>query len=203
MCWHNLTQHSGCGHIGEAHHEPWTLCPQALERLEANRGPSSPPFIPPQIQPAPPTRLPTTSKTRKLTRTISDAVRSNPKRGAEPRSVSGPNISRSSTSSMPTISSYRDLPDHVLERVKCTGSEINERTQVDASAGGKRMNVCKDCKASIKDMCAMLDMYNKNGSIKGTAAFRKFLQNSVGDVEKDVGDGRFDSGALQGYRYDG
>jgi hypothetical protein len=79
-----------------------------------------------------------------------------------------------------TALDYATLPDHQLLAVKCTNP--TKRTHV-----SREMVVCKTCKRWIDDMRSMLRIYDKTGSIRGTAAFEKFLK-----AEGDAGGERED-----------
>jgi hypothetical protein len=67
-----------------------------------------------------------------------------------------------------TTLDYSTLPDHQLLAVKC--STPIKRTHV-----SREMVVCKDCTKYLGQMRSMLQRYDKTGSIRGTAAFEKFL----------------------------
>lgn len=67
------------------------------------------------------------------------------------------------------------------------------------------MVVCKDCARWIESMRTMIKFYDKNGSIRGTAAFEKFLKwegegggEREGDLTVPVDDG--DGGGAFGAR---
>ncbi|KAF2027654.1 hypothetical protein EK21DRAFT_91307 [Setomelanomma holmii] len=191
MCFHNYTQHNGCGHIGESHTHPWTLCNAALQRLNDLRGPNSPPLSPPVATFQPPKR---TSSTRRFFSLSHALSRSNTTASTSSRrTASGPpGTPRDSTSShgsyTPAMASmalnYATLPDHQLVAVRCTNS--TRRTHV-----SREMDVCKVCKRWVDDMRSMLGRYDKTGSIRGTAAFEKFLKSEgdgagVGDDDLTV-----------------
>ncbi|RMZ72662.1 heme binding [Pyrenophora seminiperda CCB06] len=158
MCYHNYSQHNGCGHIGESHNHPWTLCDAAVQRLNDLRGPGSPPVSPPATNfHAPPKR---TSSTRRffslsgqLSRSSTSASLSSSRRGT----------------SGPSALDYSTLPDHQLVAVKCDAPV--KRTHV-----SRDMAVCKDCARWITQMRHMIQRYDKTGSIRGTSAFEKFLK---------------------------
>jgi hypothetical protein len=84
---------------------------------------------------------------------------------------------------MPTMPlDYATLPDHQLAAVKC--AEPEKRTHV-----SREMNVCKSCQRGIADMRSMLQRYDKTGSVKGTAAFDRFLKtegDGGGESEVDM-----------------
>ncbi|KAF1838038.1 hypothetical protein BDW02DRAFT_565301 [Decorospora gaudefroyi] len=176
MCFHNYTQHNGCGHIGESHTQPWTLCDDAVQRLNDIRGPSSPPFSPPTANfPAPPKRSSSTRRFFSLSGTLSRT--STNASTTSRRATSGPGATtpRSSDSSngsytpITTALDYSTLPDHQLSAVKC--AEPTKRTNV-----SREMVVCKDCARWIGQMRNMIQRYDKTGSIRGTGAFEKFLK---------------------------
>lgn len=179
MCYHNYTQHSGCGHIGEARNQPWTLCDLAKQRLAVLRGPMSPPLSPPASSFQPPKRhSSTTSSTSKLSKRFASLgasiSRSKTTSSTSRRAVSGPEPSRNSTSSFLSSSSgfEEGIPDHQLEAVKCANPE--RRTCVTSGLG---MDVCKRCRKWIQEMRFMIDRFDKTGNIKGTSAFEEFLKS--------------------------
>ncbi|KAL6703488.1 hypothetical protein ACN47E_009586 [Coniothyrium glycines] len=175
MCFHNYTQHNGCGHIGESHTHPWTLCDTALHRLNHLRGPNTPPLSPPALGFEPPKRSASTRRFFSLSGTLSRTSTS--ASASSRRAISGPTSGHKrsdSTSSHGSIVAthaldYSTLPDHQLAAVKC--GDPTKRTHV-----SREMNVCKDCKRCINDMRSMLQRYDKSGSVRGTAAFEKFLK---------------------------
>ncbi|KAH7088787.1 hypothetical protein FB567DRAFT_318216 [Paraphoma chrysanthemicola] len=178
MCFHNYTQHNGCGHLGESHTHPWTLCDAALQRLNGLRGPNSPPLSSPVQNFQPPKRASSTRRFFSLSQTLS---RSNTTASTSSRrTTSGPpGTPRDSLSSHgswtpaaaapATALNYDTLPDHQLLAVRC--SNPTRRTHV-----SREMDVCKVCKGWVNDMRSMLVRYDKTGSIRGTTAFEKFLK---------------------------
>ncbi|KAI8935595.1 hypothetical protein NX059_008161 [Plenodomus lindquistii] len=174
MCFHNYTSHNGCGHLGESHTQPWTLCESAVARLNNLRGPNSPPLSPPTTAYPPPKRSSSTRRFFSLSGTLS---RSNTNSSSTSRrTVSGPGTStpRKSTSSYgsyaPTTAlDYSKLPDHQLQAAKC--EYPTKRTYVT-----RDMRVCKNCERGISDMRSMLARYDKTGSVMGTSAFERFLR---------------------------
>ena len=162
MCKHFSTQHSGCGHLGELHVNPWELCPDAQQRLKQLHVPSWAPAPPPQ-------------RRGTLSRTFS-------RKGSI------------STKPKPSQPSYSDVPPRVFEQARCQGHTVIEQTRVVESTGKNKMDVCKACKEAIREMSKMIDQYHKSGSVKGTKAFRDYLQDRVGTPEP---------GPLVGYRADG
>ncbi|KAH8724880.1 hypothetical protein GQ44DRAFT_707973 [Phaeosphaeriaceae sp. PMI808] len=188
MCFHNFTQHNGCGHMGETHACPWTLCPAALQRLNDLRGPNSPPISSVGATPnfAPPKR---NSSTRRFFSIGSTLSRSNTTASIVSRrsTTSGaPSTSRDSMSSHGSFTpgvtgmeiNYSTLPDHQLIAVRCA-----QPTKV--SKVSRDMVVCKVCKRWIEDMRSMIARYDKTGSVMGTGAFEKFLKPAG-----DAGGGR-------------
>ncbi|EAT83949.2 hypothetical protein HBH56_157770 [Parastagonospora nodorum] len=202
MCYHNYTSHNGCGHLGESHKQPWTLCPKAIARLNEHRGgPSSPPLSPPATDAfaAPPKRSSSVRGFFSLSRSNTTASR---------RTISGSSIgtARDSSSSngsytyAPSVElNYANLPDHQLAAAKC--AQPIKRTHV-----SREMDVCKICKRWISDMRSMIIRYDKTGSIRGTVAFDKFLKpegDGLGEQEDDVTiplDDRDDHGHVLGAR---
>ncbi|KAF2129201.1 hypothetical protein P153DRAFT_375740 [Dothidotthia symphoricarpi CBS 119687] len=180
MCFHNSTQHNGCGHIGEAHTQPWTLCEIALRRLSDLRGPNSPLLsLPPPRDVPPPKRSSSTRRFLSLSNTLSRSATTSSV--ASRRTNPGPTVrpSRASISGFdpldpPTSLDYATLPDHQLLAVRCA-VPVN-RTRVT-----RDMDVCKSCKRWIVDMRHMVERYEKTGSIRGTSAFEEFL-----NVRKEV-----------------
>ena len=178
MCHHNFVQHNGCGHIGEAHDTPWTLCGAALARLSALRGPSSPPLSPSF---APPKRTPSTRRFLSLSRTLSRSA-STASRPARAASPAGEDYFAA-----PMVD-YAALPPHEVLAAKC--AVPTKRTRVSSE-----MNVCKECLRWIADMRSLVQRFDKTGSIKGTAAFEAFLKgrgegggDAVGDLTVPVDD---------------
>ncbi|KAF2853036.1 hypothetical protein T440DRAFT_466047 [Plenodomus tracheiphilus IPT5] len=175
MCFHNYTSHNGCGHLGESHTQPWTLCDTALGRLNTLRGPNSPPLSPPTPTFPPPKRSSSTRRFFSLSGTLSRS--STNASSTSRRAVSGPSgmmTPSESTSSYgsyaPTMAlDYSTLPDHQLSAVKCENP--TKRTHVT-----RDMRVCKPCERSIGDMRNMLARYDKTGSVLGTSAFERFLR---------------------------
>jgi hypothetical protein len=178
MCLHNYTQHSGCGHIGESHTQPWTLCDAAVQRLNSLRGPNSPPLSPAAMTYAPPKRTSSTRRFFSLSRSNTAASR---------RTTSGlTGTSRDSTTShgsytqaLTAAVNYATLPDHQLAAVKC--AQPIKSTHV-----SREMDVCKTCKRWIDDMRSMLSRYDKTGSIRGTSAFERFLKGEEDCAEDDL-----------------
>jgi hypothetical protein len=180
MCFHNFTSHNGCGHVGESHTQPWTLCDDAIARLNAYRGPGSPPISPAAVSYAPPKRSGSTRRFFSLSRSSTTA--------SHQRTISEtlPALSRDSTSSSGSYTpapasavqgvalNYASLPDHQLFAVKC-------EKPIKSTHVSREMDVCKTCKRALADMRSMLARYDQTGSIRGTAAFEQFL--------KDLGDG--------------
>ncbi|KAF1937595.1 hypothetical protein EJ02DRAFT_458599 [Clathrospora elynae] len=206
MCFHNYSQHNGCGHIGESHTHPWTLCDIALQRLNNLRGPSSPPLSPPISNfAAQPKRTASTRRFFSLSGTLSRS--STNASYVSRRATSGPTgaaTPRSSNSSYgpytPTTAlDYSTLPDHQLVAVKC--AVPIKRTHV-----SREMVVCKDCVRWIGQMRNMIERYDKTGSIRGTGAFEKFLKwegegggEREGDLTVPLDDGE-ERGAFTGAR---
>jgi hypothetical protein len=185
MCHHNFVQHNGCGHIGESHSAPWTLCASALARLSALRGPNSPPLSP--AAGAPPKRTPSTRRFLSLSRTLS---RSASGAGARPVQVAS---SRSSMMSgagsvgeeyfgAPEMEiDTASVPAHQVQAVKCAAP--TKRTRVSSE-----MKVCKECARWIADMRSLVQRFDKTGSVKGTAAFEAFLKGRGEGGGEDAGD---------------
>ncbi|KAF2750389.1 hypothetical protein M011DRAFT_241519 [Sporormia fimetaria CBS 119925] len=172
MCYHNLTQHNGCGHIGERHTAAWTLCAAAEQRLAQLRGPT--PIAPST------TRPPKLGK--RFTSFGSSFSRSNTANPSLQRTMSGPPSSlsvgsRTSISSATTQeTSCGDIPRYEFNSVKC-GEEVCEtRTQVT-----RDMDVCKGCKRWIEEMRSMIAGYDRSGIIRGTKVYEEFLKARVGD----------------------
>lgn len=183
MCYHNYTQHNGCGHIGEMHNTPWTLCSAAQKRLSDLRGPMSPPLFPAAApaQNAMPSRKP--SKLGKILSAGLSRSATSSSSGTY-RTVSGASsISRTSTSSTiaTPVEGTAGIPDHQLEAVKCTGYDVQTRTNVSSE-----MEVCKECQKWIREMRFLIERYDKTGSVKGTTAYEEFLKFK-GDLEGTVG----------------
>lgn len=160
---------NGCGHIGESHHQPWTLCDTAVNRLNDLRGPMSPPLSPAAPNPAPVKRSGSTRRFFSLSQTISRSAST-----ASRRTVSSPDPSNEASYFTPTLEpmnaiNYDTLPDHQLNAVRCP--EPIKKSQI-----SREMNVCKDCKRWIGDMRNMIERYDKTGSIRGTSAFEVFLK---------------------------
>ncbi|KAF2828995.1 hypothetical protein CC86DRAFT_368139 [Ophiobolus disseminans] len=184
MCFQNYTQHNGCGHIGESHTHPWTLCDKALQRLNDLRSPMSPPLSSPNATFAPPKRASSTRRFFSLSNTLS---RSNTTTSISSRRTTSqpPGTPRDSTSSYGSYTpaaalDYATLPDHQLLAVRCINP--TKRTHV-----SREMDVCKTCKRWLDDIRSMLGRYDKTGSIRGTGAFEKFLKD-----EGDAGGERDD-----------
>src|SRR5690242_6912 len=161
---------NGCGHIAESHHQPWTLCNAALNRLNDLRGPMSPPLSPAAPNPAPVKRSGSTRRFFSLSQTISRSAST-----ASRRTVSSPDPSNDTSYFLPTTAepvntiNYATLPDHQLNAVRC--AEPTKKSQI-----SRKMDVCKDCKKWIGDMRTMVERYDKTGSIRGTSAFETFLR---------------------------
>jgi hypothetical protein len=182
MCHHNFVQHNGCGHIGESYSNPWSLCGPALARLDALRGPNSPPLSP--AAGAPPKRTPSTRRFLSLSRTLS---RSASAASARPVQVAS---SRSSMMSgagggeeyfaAPEIDTTC-VPAHQVQAVKCASP--TKRTRVSSE-----MKVCKECARWVADMRSLVQRFDKTGSIKGTAAFEAFLKGRGEGGGEDAGD---------------
>ncbi|KAF1350599.1 hypothetical protein EJ07DRAFT_138294, partial [Lizonia empirigonia] len=171
---------NGCGHIGESHHQPWTLCDIALQRLNDLRGPMSP-ALSPLSTAAPVKRSASTRRFLSLSQTISRSAST-----ASRRTVSSPDDARDSINYFAPMEpanaialNYATLPDHQLNAVRCDNS--TKRTQI-----SRQMDVCKECKRWIGDMRSMIERYDKTGSIRGTAAFEAFLRwQGEGGGERD------------------
>ncbi|KAF1992715.1 hypothetical protein P154DRAFT_528265 [Amniculicola lignicola CBS 123094] len=181
MCYHNYTQHSGCGHLGECHTQGWTLCAQAERRLADYRGPMSPPLSPPEYNMGPPPKRNSTSAAKFTKRMFSFptnlARHASSTTQSSRRAVSGPSISRASTSSYVSTNDA-GIRDHEWEVAKCKGDDVTRRTMVSSE-----MEVCKECMRWIKEMRFMIERYEKTGSVRGTGAFEEFLKwraDSVG-----------------------
>ncbi|KAF2473614.1 uncharacterized protein BDR25DRAFT_124120 [Lindgomyces ingoldianus] len=185
MCYHNYTRHPGCGHLGESHTQPWTLCHTAEQRLSNLRGPVSPPLTSPLLISSssmpPPKRHTRIFSLSKITRATSTITTKSTRRAVSD-STSYPRTSTSSSSSnSPALS---PLTDHELEFARCKAP--TRRTQI---ASGMPMDVCKECRKSIQDMRNMLERYEKTGSVLGTTAFERFLKGGgedVGEVQLGV-----------------
>jgi hypothetical protein len=181
MCFHNYTQFNGCGHVGEVHTHPWTLCDLALNRLNDLRGPNTPPLSPAATSFVPPKR--TASTRRFFSRSNTTASRrtiSGPPGPASPRDSSSSNGSYTYAPSVEL--NYATLPDHQLLAVKCAQPQKSTRVS-------REMAVCKTCKRWIEDMRSMLVRYDKTGSVRGTGAFEKFLKGEGeggGDRDNDM-----------------
>ncbi|EOA86786.1 hypothetical protein ACJQWK_08218 [Exserohilum turcicum] len=173
MCFHNYSQHNGCGHIGESHEHPWTLCDAAIQRLNDLRGPGSPPLSPPATVPSSPPKHKRAPSTRRFFSLSGQLSRSNTSTSTSSRrsASSAPRKSDSSAGSYTyTVElDYATLPDHQLAAVRC--AEPTRRTHV-----SRGMVVCKDCARWIEAMRTMIHFYDKKGSVRGTAAFDKFLR---------------------------
>ncbi|KAI4623895.1 uncharacterized protein J4E88_009578 [Alternaria novae-zelandiae] len=176
MCYHNYSQHNGCGHIGESHTLPWTLCDTAIQNLNALRGPNSPPISSPTANYAsPPKRSSSTrrffSLSGQLSRSSTNASTNSRRAVSGPSGTTTPRTSDSSSGSYNYTMTldYSTLPDHQLAAVKCANPI--KRTHV-----SRDMVVCKDCAREIGHMRNMIQRYDKTGSIRGTAAFEKFLK---------------------------
>ncbi|KAH6613898.1 hypothetical protein C7974DRAFT_66472, partial [Boeremia exigua] len=170
---------NGCGHIGESHSQPWTLCDTALHRLNDLRGPMSPPLSP-AATPAPMKRSASTRRFFSLSQTISRSASTTSRRNvSSPDSASETSYFAAADPVKPL--NYATLPAHQLNAVRCA-----EPTK--KSAISREMDVCKECKRWLADMRGMLARYDKTGSIKGTAAFEAFLkwQSEGGDGEGDL-----------------
>ncbi|KAF2277299.1 uncharacterized protein EI97DRAFT_466191 [Westerdykella ornata] len=192
MCYHNYTQHNGCGHIGERHSSPWKLCAEAERRLVELRGPSaimSPPLdransTPFFSQSRNPGKLSKRFASFSLSRSGTTASSSSATRRALSGPVSPVSSSRTSTSSRfsslgENVVSGHGIPDHQFEAVRCKGDAVEVRTTVTSD-----MEVCKECKIWIGEMRFMIERYEKTGTIKGTMAFEEFLKWR-GEWERD------------------
>ncbi|KAF2248970.1 hypothetical protein BU26DRAFT_309303 [Trematosphaeria pertusa] len=180
MCWHNYTQHSGCGHIGECYgHNKFQPCDAAWQRLAAQRGPSSPPPIPQHITfPLGPPPKPASkgSLIKRPFRSMSNSVKRSPTTASttSTRSASNPteSIPRSSTSSFSATGGLVwGMSDHEWEMYQCT--PLTERVIV--SSG--KSTLCPECKKWVDEMRDMLFRLEKSNSVMGTAAFREFLRD--------------------------
>ena len=201
MCYHNFSQHNGCGHIGESYTQPWTLCQTALARLSALRGPNSPPLTTADFSFAPPKRSSSARRFFSLSGTLSRSSTSpwttssravsSPSGNITPRASTSTSSHGSSTP--PAELDYSKLLDHQLIAVRCVNP--TKRTHV-----SREMNVCKVCTKWLDDMRSMLTRYDKTGSIRGTTAFEKFLkwegEGAEGDLTLPAEDGA-DFGARQ------
>ncbi|KAF1923859.1 uncharacterized protein M421DRAFT_104156 [Didymella exigua CBS 183.55] len=186
MCYHNFTQQlpiltttsNGCGHIGESHQQPWTLCQSAVHRLNDLRGPMSPPLSPTVPHPAPMKRSGSTRRFFSLSQTISRSASS-----ASRRTVSTPDANDAyfSPTDPGAALNYATLPDHQLNAVRC--HTPSKRSQI-----SREMDVCKECKRWIGDMRRMVERYDKTGSIRGTSAFETFLRWQDGHGGSQEGD---------------
>ncbi|ORY19034.1 hypothetical protein BCR34DRAFT_553164 [Clohesyomyces aquaticus] len=187
MCYHNYTRHTGCGHLGESHAQPWTLCPAAEQRLLDLRGPMSPPptssMAPP---PLPPKRTSTNtssasgSKLHKRIASFSASITRTASTSSDRRAISGPAGSRTSTSSFNSPSLGFGIADHELGIVLCKSDTVIRRTQI---SQGMQMDVCKECGKWIREMRFMLDRFERTGSVMGTSAFEEFLKYRGESVE--------------------
>ncbi|KAL5117860.1 hypothetical protein ACEQ8H_004178 [Pleosporales sp. CAS-2024a] len=194
MCFHNYSQHSGCGHLGESHTQPWELCNVAISKLHRLRGPMSPPLSPAPTSSALPKRSPSTRRFFSLSRSNTTASQrmSNSYLPATPcestSSTATTGTATPATPATPTpppppppppappaaqLLDYSTLADHELKAVRC--ATPIERTHV-----SRQMAVCKNCARWLDDMRSMLARYDKTGSIRGTAAFEKFLKPQGG-----------------------
>ncbi|PSN61751.1 hypothetical protein BS50DRAFT_651147 [Corynespora cassiicola Philippines] len=187
MCQHNSTRHNGCGHMGESHTHPYTLCPHALEKLSTLRGPNTAPLYS-QAPSAPNTlkrsNTSTSQKPSFFRRFTSMPARSNTTASAPPPpSTRRPRHSRSASTpggAQPRASTSAQRPagpvtDHELKVVLCRGEALEERTVVSSE-----MQVCKECQYWIEQMRELVTQYKKSGSVKGFMAFREFLEGSGG-----------------------
>jgi len=190
MCYHNYSQHNGCGHIGESHKQPWTLCDAAVQRLNDLRGPGSPPVSPPATNfHASPKRASSTrrffSLSGQLSRSSTSASSSSSRHANSGSSgAATPRTSQSSAGSYTYTAAldYSTLPDHQLVAVKCDAPV--KRTHV-----SRDMAVCKGCARWIGQMRHMIQRYDKTGSVRGTSAFEKFLKwegDGGGEREGDL-----------------
>ncbi|KAF2182473.1 hypothetical protein K469DRAFT_233931 [Zopfia rhizophila CBS 207.26] len=186
MCYHNYTCHNGCGHIGESHISPITLCADAEQRLALRRGPMSPPLPtsppPKNTFPFPPPKHRPTSKLHKRIASFSASISrttSSASMASSRRAVSGP--SRTSTSSFASSGAELGIADHELEAVKC------ERPQK-RSLVSNGMDVCKECGKWVREMRFMLERFDKTGSVRGTGAFEEFLKGRANNeqIEKEL-----------------
>jgi hypothetical protein len=175
MCHHNFVQHNGCGHIGEAHTEPWTLCSTAVARLDTVRSPFAQPLSPPSSPP--PKRTASTRRFLSLSRTLSRSS-THPSAPGSPRSSMGGDY----FSAVAPPIDYSSIPEHQIAAARCEAP--TKRTRISSE-----MNVCKECLRGIADMRSLVQRYDKTGCVKGTAAFEEFLKwrgEGLGDAEGDL-----------------
>ncbi|KAF1948928.1 hypothetical protein CC80DRAFT_485441 [Byssothecium circinans] len=191
MCFQNYTQHSGCGHYSETYHNHFTPCTTAFAILSSSRGPSSPPLSPPPefFPPSSTSTLKrsgttTSSKQRRFFSLSNMLQRSNttataPSTSSSRRAVSGPEpgVSRTSTSSFTAQGLNNDfgIPDHELIATASACPELKKRTLVSSGGGGQ---VCKGCARWLGHMRSMLEGYDKGRGIRGTPAFKRFLEDT-------------------------
>ncbi|KAJ4351752.1 uncharacterized protein N0V89_007095 [Didymosphaeria variabile] len=165
MCWHNYTQHSGCGHQGEVHDERYTLCDLAYTALLSKRGPSPPQDF--NFFPQAPKRANTTISRLFPSLSRSDTAASTCSR----RTVSGPeSVGSNRASTMSGVSSQ--FPDHEMLPAAETCPNLETRVRVSNKPG----QVCKECAKWIEHMQNMIEGYNKGRGVRGTAAFKEFLE---------------------------
>lgn len=194
MCYHNYTQHSGCGHYGEVYTNRYTVCPTVYAQLSSKRGPSSPPLNPPpefMPPPPPPKRSSTVLVKDKSRRFFSvGAVLSRSSTSASVpsrRAVSGPEqpVSRTSTSSSIDYNNELGVPDHELAAAAEACPDLRTQTKVCTDPG----QVCRECLRWIEPLRMMLRNYDQRKGIRGTEAFREFLMNrpACEDVAQRLG----------------
>ncbi|KAF9739526.1 hypothetical protein PMIN02_005821 [Paraphaeosphaeria minitans] len=173
MRWHNYTQHSGCGHYGEVYNERYTLCQPTYQTLMSKRGPSSPPIAPPQdftFFPQPAKRSNTTKSGRffGLRRSSTAASTSSRRAASGPGSVG---LNRAST----TSGASNQFPDYeMLPQVQAC-PELKTRTIVTQSVD--KSQVCSECSKWIEHMRNMIAGYDKRRGLRGSAAFKEFLED--------------------------
>ncbi|KAF2682202.1 hypothetical protein K458DRAFT_391232 [Lentithecium fluviatile CBS 122367] len=182
MCYKNYTQHSGCGHYGPLTNNPYTPCEPAFQSLLSTRGPSSPPLSPP-AEFFPPSRSNTTASKRSSKRffSMSGVLQrsSSTATSSSRRAVTGPDSTSNSRSngSRNGQAGGNDLgiPDHELTATCASCPTLKSRTIVSphASLG----QVCQTCVKWLEAMRSMLGGYDKGRGIKGTPAFKEFLES--------------------------
>jgi hypothetical protein len=172
MCFENHTYHNGCGHVGELHDQPWTLCAVA-EGLLRERYPPwfGVPISPPPHSPTFPTKRMSTARRFFSMGPPLNRHRSTTSTSSR-RTASGPTLSRSSTSSFASAADTK-IPEHVLKEVRCREpGSVTRREMVSSD-----MQVCKECLVAIQDMRALVEAYDRTGSVRGTRAFARFLED--------------------------